>query len=251
MLISPMMLAAALTTGALADDSQSLRYILTLDGKEIGERELTLRYLTTELGSEVRILESWTALEVPLPAGGAYRYQQRLTGQGNTGGFSARISDGGLVREVQAAPTPSGWVVTVAEGEEALVYQHAASEFQLTSLGLMDPSAPQRLAGASSLSVLTSEIGVIVSGPLEDRGEVLVPLGEGSVKAHEYLWALPEGKVRLAYDAQGVLVRYTMRVAGRSVTATLDAPPAGRSWGSAMEAPVIHLGGGGVEETEL
>ncbi|MCB9742311.1 MAG: hypothetical protein H6741_25720 [Alphaproteobacteria bacterium] len=250
MLISTFLLAGALSTGALADDSQSLRYVLTLDGQEVGERTVELKYLTTEAGGEVRIIESWTDLTVPL-AGHPYRYQQRLTGQGDTGGFSARIADDGLGRQVQAARAPDGWIVTIAEGEEAKVYRRGADEFDLTSLALLDPSAPQRLTGLQELSVLTAEVGVILSGPLADRGEVIVAVGERSLKAREFLWTLPEGQVRLAYDADGVLLRYTMRVAGRAITATLDAPPEGRSWGSAMEAPVINVGGGGVEETEL
>ena len=100
--------------------------------------------------------------------------------------------------------------------------------------------------------MLSAELGEIHTGPLSDRGEVIVPVGGRSLTAREYLWTLPEGQVRLAYDPSGVLLRYTLNVAGRSVTATLDAPPEGRSWGSAMQAPLIPGGGAPeVEETEL
>ncbi|MCB9765924.1 MAG: hypothetical protein H6739_39485 [Alphaproteobacteria bacterium] len=235
MLISTILLSLGV---AQAADTTQVRYTLAVDGEPVGFRELEVKYLLSEAGDEVRILESWTELTVTV-AGTPFSYQQRLAGRGGDGGFASVVNENGVNREIQAVHTPGGWIVTVAEGGQAKVYNMAPTDFDLTSLLLVDPGATRGLDGRSQLQVLTAETGQVIGGTLATRGEVLVPVGDRTLKGTEYIWSLPEGEVRMAWGEKGHLLRYTMRVAGRNVTATLDAPPPERSWGSAMETPLI------------
>lgn len=241
-----LLLTLSLAAPAAAAESQKLRYALSLDGQSIGFRELTVSYLPADYG-EVRILESWTELSLPI-AGKTFRYQQRLAGRGGNGGFASAIAENGVAREVQAVRGPEGWIVSVAEGETALVYNYSFDELDLTTLSLIDPGVSEQLRGKTQLRVLAAESGAVLTGPLREVGASQIKVGGQQIPVTEYIWSLPEGEVRLDYGSTGHLVRYTMNVAGHKVIATLDAPPPERTWGASVEGGLI---GAGVGETEL
>lgn len=245
MLLAPLLLLTTPGAVAHAAETLSMRYLLAVDGAVVGHRDLQLRYLSGPDG-EIRLLQSWTQLDV-LIAGQPFAYRQRLSGMGNSGGFTSVIREGDQAREVQAVRGPLGWSVSVTDGGQARVWELGADRFDMTSLSLVDPDASGALAGRTHLRVLVAETGEVLEGGLRQAGTVQVALGGVQLPATEYVWALPEGEVRLAYGAQGHLLRYTMRVAGRVVTATLDRPPPARTYG-AVEGPLITTG---VDETEL
>ncbi|MCK6515028.1 hypothetical protein L6R46_08245 [Myxococcota bacterium] len=229
---------------AEAAESVSLRYLLAVDGEVIGHRDLKINYLPSDSG-ELRLMESFTELTFSI-AGQPYTYKQRLGGLGG-GNFSSAISDNGTGREVQAVRSSLGWTVTVAEGKTAEVYALGPSAFDLTSLSLHDPAVAESLAGRSSLKVLVAETGGVMEGPLRQAADVQIKLGGQMITCDEYVWSLPEGEVRLDYGPDGHLMRYTTRVAGKVITATLDRPPPPRTYGTTMDGPLIQSSVG--EET--
>lgn len=243
-----LLLTLALAAPASAAEAQKLHYALSVDGQAIGFRDLTVSYLPGEYG-EVRILESWTELSLPI-AGKTFRYQQRLAGKGGSGGFASAIAENGVAREVQAVRGPEGWIVSVAEGQTAKVYNYGFDELDLTTLSLIDPGVNEQLQGKTQLRVLAAESGAVLTGPLKEVGASQIKVGGQQIPVTEYIWTLPEGEVKLDYGSTGHLVRYTMNVAGHKVIATLDAPPPERTWGAAIDGPLIGSGGS-LGETEL
>lgn len=245
MLAAPIALYATLGAAAQAAETVSLRYLLAVDGQVVGHRDLTLRYLPTADG-EIRLVQSWTELTMVI-AGQSFSYRQRMSGQGNTGGFTSVIREGNEGREVQAVRGPEGWNVSVADGGQARLWELGWDGFDMTSLSLVDPESSRRLEGRTHLRVLVAETGSVVDGPLRPAGAVQVAVGGVNLPATGYIWSLPEGEVRLEYGAEGHLLRYTMRVAGKVVTATLDRPPPARDYG-AVGGPII---GADLDEAEL
>lgn len=230
-------LLTLLAAPAWASEAQQLRYTLSINSQEVGQRELKVVYLPGQY-QEVRLIESWTELTVPLGPK-SLRYTQRMTGMGGSGGFVSVIQEGRTRMEVQAAAAPSGWTVTVAEGGEAKVYALGPEAFDMSSLLLVDPGSADRLEGRSQLKVLAAESGGVLEGPLRASGPVRVAVGGQSLTATEYVWSVPEAEMTLAYGEHGHLLRYSTQVLGMTVQGVLDAPPPERSWGSALEGPLI------------
>lgn len=117
MLLAPLLLLTTPGAVAHAAETLSMRYLLAVDGAVVGHRDLQLRYLSGPDG-EIRLLQSWTQLDV-LIAGQPFAYRQRLSGMGNSGGFTSVIREGDQAREVQAVRGPLGWSVSVTDGGQA------------------------------------------------------------------------------------------------------------------------------------
>ncbi len=240
---------SALTMAAAAQDVETLTYRLTADGQVIGQRTLTVTWLPSEAG-EVRLLESYTELELPLGKE-QFVFTQRLGGRGRVpgGSFSSVIRQSDGPREIQALRRDDGWRVTVVEPGRTSEELIAHREVDATSLTLVDPGARGFLDGLTRLSVLSAETGTVLSGPLIAGGEVELSLGGTAVPGQVWTWQPAEGSVELIYGLDGHLLRYTMQVAGIAVRAELTEPPEGRRFEEHFD-----LGGlidEGIQEQEL
>ncbi len=242
------LLTWTLAQPALAVEVEQYRWDLALQGQVVGQRDLTVKY-RSDGRIEVRVLESYTELNLPLDRDG-YLWQQRLSGLARTGSasFASVISDDGWNREVQAVKKVQGWTVTVAEGDEARAYLLDRDAFDLTSLDLIDPGQGDRLDGRTHLRVLVAETGEVLEGPLERTGQVQVRIEGVAVPGVAYRWNIEEGPVELIYGREGHLLRYAIRIAGVSVSATLAEPPAARTFEEELPGPLI---GPPVVESEL
>jgi hypothetical protein len=245
-----LLLPLLLSSLSLADDAESIRYVLTANGAPVGERQLTIRYLDQEDGGTVRLLESYTELSIDTGRG-RFEFKQRMGGEGRTpaGTFTASLAQTGLTREIQAVRRDEGWRVTVLEPERTAAFEYSHRYIDGTSLSLIDPGASAFLKDLSRMSLLVAETGEILVGSLSAGGPVRLTVAGQSVGGDAYRWDTEVGPVELVYAGTGHLLRYTMNVAGMTVTATAQSIPKGRTFDEVIEAGPITTGG--IREEEL
>jgi hypothetical protein len=211
-----------------------LRYTLSMDGKAVGSRELTLTSLPAEPGGpSVRMTSSFTELQVTL-AGVPWSFQQRASAVVRDGrsSFTSSVQENGRLREVQARQGQDGrWRVVVLEADRAGSGELRASEVTLTSMDLFDPDARLRLTTAGTARVLAAETGTVLEGPVEDLGEGVVRIAGQDVAVHRWAWTPAAGRMELSWSMDGLLVAYQTTVAGKKLDATLTQAPAGLSFG--------------------
>lgn len=218
---------------------QKLNYALTMDGKTIGQRTLTLRYLQTSSG-EVRILETYTELSASV-AGKAWTLKNRATLKaGGSPGFTSNIEENGALREVQGRMLPDRrWLVTVTEHGKTQTWTLRASEVTLSSLDLFDPMRHSLMQGGSIVNMLVAETGGIEPGPVEDLGEGTVTIGGESIPVRRVAWTPESGRMELAWSSDGLLVSYKTQVLGRTLEARLTELPPPPTFGE-IEAPALQ-----------
>ena len=221
---------------------------LALEGQSVGSRTLTVKYRSDGV-DEVRVLESWTELAVPLGRD-SFTWTQRLSGlsRSGSGTFASVQREDDWLREVQAVKKVQGWTVTVAEAGEARIYNLSREAFDLTSLDLLDPGQGDRLQGRGHLRMLAAETGTVLSGPLEPLGPVEVTIDGVVVTGAGYRWTTPDGPVEMVYGAEGHLLRYALRVGVVTVSATLSEVPEARRFEEELQVPLM---GPAVQEEAL
>lgn len=229
---------------------QSLRYTLSLDGKSVGHRDVTVRYLPSGTG-EVRILETWTEINASV-AGAPITWRNRATAKAGVGapGFTSSLDENGTLREVQARVLPDRrWQVTVVEAGETKTWTLRGGEVTLSSLDLLDPQRRLLLTdGRDAASLLMAEVGNVLTGAVEDLGEGTVKVAGQDVDVHRWGFTPDTGRIELAWTADGLLVSYQMAWMGRRLTGVLDALPPPPEFGEIQIAPGL---GGGFEEEKL
>lgn len=251
-------LLAALSPAALAletpsldrIDSQTLLYDLRVGDRAVGTREVKLSWMATDSG-EVRLIESYTELQVPLPTG-EFSFVQRASARvsNRDASFTSTVSENGRLREVQARQRSSGaWKVTVIEDGELKQGTLEAGQVDLCSLELLDPVRHGELTGRARAEVLAAETGTLLAGAVQDLGEGTVTLGGQSVPVHRWSWTPTAGPVELAWSLDGVLVSYTSQWMGKELKAVLREPPPERSFGDIGSVPTVI--DAGVAEQEL
>lgn len=220
-------------------ESQTLTYQLFLGDKVVGTRESKILYLPSDRG-EVRLLQAYTRLAVPVGPS-QYKYVQRLGGRlGGTRSFTSSIEDNSLVREVQAYQADDGqWQVTVVEKGRARNWTLAPEAIDITSAELLDPERALKVfQTATALKVLATETGSILEGPVTDLGTQERVIGGKPANVHRYKWSPEGGEMILGYNDAGFLVEYQVTVAGKRLDARLQALPAERTFGGALEGPL-------------
>ncbi|MBN1337328.1 MAG: hypothetical protein JXB39_15325 [Deltaproteobacteria bacterium] len=226
---------------ALAAELQPLAYTILSDDQPVGRRDVGIRYLPQERG-EVRILESWTSLE--LVAGGArLSFEQRLGARfGGDRGFASSTRANGVLREVQARLGVDGaWCVTVTSGGEANTWILAGDAVDLTSAELNDRErALPLLARIDTLRLLSAETGQVLDGPVTALEPDTIEIGGRPVPVQRFRWTPPEGAMVLAFDDEGTLLAYDWEALGRRVGARAGSLPPPRSWGGGPEASVVR-----------
>ncbi len=220
-------------------ETQELRYTLSANGKAVGHRDLTIRFIQGEHG-EKRFIESWTEFQLPV-ARRNFHYKQRLSGLAKSQpmGFSASMSEDGHLREVQVVHQPERWLVTHAEFGRSWILPVDSENFDATSLTLVDPGSQGFLEDRLRLRVLSAETGQVVEGQIIDQGTRSLEISGTQIEAQQYQWALEGGTVDLAYDKAGYLLSYTLEIAGQQLTATLDSLPEERSYEEDMPMPLF------------
>lgn len=221
------MLLSLLAT-ALAGE-QTLRYALTVGGQVVGERVVTVHYVSRPTG-ERRVIEATLKATV---AGRAI--EARTTGQSNPSGatFSTAVAIDGRVESVQGVEQRDGsWRLTVADGRAVTVSTVRDPGVVLTSLDVVDPGRAVRLDEAGGCTLLFAETGDVLTGTLGAGQATRVGVAGVEVASTRYTVDTPLGRARFDLDANGLLLRSEASWLGASVVATLLEVPSAATFGT-------------------
>jgi hypothetical protein len=247
----PFLLALVWAPAARAADTlppHKITYDLSLDGKPIGTRELTIRYLPREDG-ERRILEAYTEATVLGQA-----LVCRSSGQSSPRGasFTSAIDQGGALSQVQGIELPDGgWRLIVEDGAGVKETTLAKTQVRLTSLDLLDPGRTALLAGGGELTLVLVETGTILTGTLDQGTAGTTKVAGKKVEVTRYTATgsgVGGGSAKFDVDASGLLVKSELSWLGGTVTAVAREVPAPRSYGTVETLDAISPG---VIEDEL
>ncbi len=221
-------LLALFATPALADEDMRLEYQITVKGQPVGTRVVDIHL--DESGKEpVTILSARTRIDATIgPV--SYRYDQRLTAstEGGPASFQSVINDNGTSWELQARRIGGRWLLAEQTTRGPRMREAAGHEIDLSTADLMNPWSAVPLKDLSDLQLLSAETGDVWQGEVTAVEGKVVKLGKRRVAVQGLQWRSPEGPATFYYDAEGVLVRYEMRLMGLSIQASLThAPPKG------------------------
>ncbi|MDP2309570.1 MAG: hypothetical protein Q8P18_26350 [Pseudomonadota bacterium] len=226
------LLALVCAPAAHAGDAlppHKITYDLSLDGKPIGTRQLTIRYLPRDDG-ERRILEAYTEATVlgqPLVC--------RSSGQSSARGatFTSSVDQGGAISQVQGIELPEGgWRLVVADGAGVKESTLGKAQARLTSLDLLDPGRTVLLTGGGELTLLLVETGTILTGTLDAGAVGTTKVAGKKVEVTRYTASGGGGTAKFDVDANGLLVKSELSWLGGIVTAVAREVPAPRSYGT-------------------
>lgn len=229
-------------TAHAAEPPDRLTWSLTLNGRPVGERSLTLS--REALGEvELRTLQAVTKVDASV-LGVSLAYQQKLTANADIGpaSFISVVDQGGAVAEIQGRKTWAGWTLTVTERGRSQTDELAANAVDLSTADLLDPESRVPLSRFTEAKLLFTETGDVRSGTVEPLGPSEVDVQGTAVPVEGYRWTSdtdsPKFGYTAYYTAEGWLVRFESRVFGQKVSGTLtEAPPRG-----ADDAPVDVFG---------
>lgn len=244
-----LILLAALAT-ASAETEQHFTWNVALDGKPIGQRTMTVKYLTTASGDERRVLEVWTELDATV-LGLDYRFRERLTAHvgSEVAAFHASQDLAGDITEVQARRGALQWTVTVNRNGAETTREYPTGSIDLSTADLLDPDSRVPLSRYPEAKVLSAEGGDLWAGTVTRLGpsELVVAGEKVAVEGYTFTPSSGPGSLTSYYTADGYLVQYQLQVLGKELVGTLDAPPPV----SADEAPIEQRGGAGITEIAL
>ncbi len=220
----------ALAPLAAAAENQVLVWDITLDGREVGHRTETVKYLTNTDGSVRRILEVWTEVDGSI-LGFKYSFRERLTADisGDVASFHAVADLSGSVTEVQARRGATSWTITTNFDGRETTREWPANSIDLSTADLIDPATSTPIGQFDQVRVLSAETGDIYEGPVKRLGESTVVVDAKTLVVEGYSWTSEDGvEGKLWYTPDGFLAKYEMEVMGRRLIGTLaDPPPAG------------------------
>jgi hypothetical protein len=223
------MLGCWLVGAALAGTFEhKLVWDMSVDGTTVGSRELTVRYLESDGGTN-RILESYTDINGTLgPL--KVRWRQRMTAHVDAkepASFHSVVDQGGNVLEVQGRWTPTQWLVTTTANGRSRTNEVPLGRVDLSTADLMDPYSKLPLTHFREARVLSAESGDVLIGPVEQLGVSEVRVKTQTIQVSGYAWTSPQGRSEFFYSADGFLVKYKTQLMGIALEAVLREPPPG------------------------
>ena len=239
-------LLAALASAT--DLQHSLVWDLSVQGKVMGTRKLTIKYVT-EGAATRRILESYTDLDGqvgPIRA----RYRQRMTAHvapGEPASFHSVVEENGRLMEIQGRWTPSAWMVTTTADRKSRAVDLPLNRVDLSTADLMDPYSRIGLDSLTEARVLSAETGDVFQGPVASLGVEELTISGTPVQVTGWSWTNPQGKSTFWYTSDGFLVKYQTQLLGITLDAILHDPPPG----GVDDFPVASGTGGSLEIIEL
>ena len=244
-----LLLATALAQEpATTPTTQAMAWDIAYQGKPIGTRTVTVKYLQEDEGMR-RILESVTAID-GAAAGLPYTWNQRFSAMAvgrSPASFTSAIDDNGSGREVQGRLVGGEWMVTLVESGRSRSWEVPGDQIDLSTADLFDPESFVPIGKFSTARMLSAETGDVWTQPVERLGPSTITIDGEGVPVEGWAVDPPQGRVALWYTTDGVLVRYEYRWMGRVLDATLrDPPPPGID-----DAPIPGHGAEGVGEKTL
>jgi len=237
----------SLVSAAFAGD-HVLVWDVSLDGRSVGHRTETVKYLTNSDGSTRRMLEVWTEVDGSF-LGFKYSYRERLTADvsGDVASFHAVTDLSGDVVEVQARRGATAWKVTTNYNGRENTRDWPATSIDISTADLIDPGTASPIGQFDQVRVLSAETGDIYEGPVRRLGESSVSVDGRNLVVEGYAWTSGDGvEGKLWYTADGFLAKYEMEVMGRRLVGVLaDPPPAG------TDGSPVGGAGSGITEVNL
>lgn len=232
---------------AFAADQQDLTWNMTVDGKPVGQRTLTIKFETAQDGTKFRMLESWTEVDgsaIGLP----YKFRERVSARADRepAAFGAVTEAAGQRGHVQARRGASSWTITTAGGGREYTRDVPAGNIDLSTVDFLDPRSKVPLSRFDHVRILSAETGDIWEGDVVRLGPSTVTVAGESIPVDGLQFTTSDGKGALYYSSDGYLVRYDMTVMGKTLVGTLTAPPPA----DPDDAPVT-TSSGGIEEVPL
>ena len=240
-------LAVLIASPALAEESRVVEFDLMMNGEVVGTREVTLRYLPPEEGlreHEVRITQTWTEIDTTV-AGWELSIRNRATAHASDhrSSFTSSLSVNGERSEVQGRSIEDDrWSISEVRSGKVFTRELRRTEVDLSTMDLLDPIRSQRIVDRSDIKLLSAETGTVLTGVLEDLGESELILGDRTVAIQRWGIDTNEGRMVLAWDAEGLLVESSMVIRGQTIQTRLRPLPPPRAYGDfelSMEAPAI------------
>lgn len=243
MLVTLLLLLAT----ARADERvQELTWDLSWQGKPVGQRTLTVKYVPIE-GGYRRVINGETSIDAS-GAGFDFSYRQKLTAmaQFEASSFHSVVEENGEAREIQGRLTGLGWVVSLVQHGRAKEWELPATEIDLSTADLFDPESRVPLSAFDHIRVLAAETGDVWEGKVERIGSSELLVAKQAVPVTGYAIDPPQGRAAFYYTTDGVLVKYTYQVMGQTFEAVLhDPPPPG------IDDTPLGKVGKGIGEVEL
>lgn len=241
------LLAALSAAPAMAEDPRTVAFDLLMNGEVVGSREVTLRYLPAEEGvsdHEVRITQTWTQIDADI-AGWTFTVRNRTTSHATDfrSSFTSSVSVNGDLSEIQGRTIDSGrWKVSEIRSGKHSTRELRRTEVDLSTMDLLDPVRSQIITDLTRVQLLSAETGDVLIGVLEDLGEGDLTVGDRTVAVHRWGVDTPEGRVELAWDAEGLLLESSMVIRGQVIETRLKEIPPPREYGAfelSMDAPDV------------
>lgn len=201
---------------------------LSVRGAVVGTRELTVKYLESDGGTN-RMLESFTDINGavgPMKV----RWRQRMTAHIDArepASFHSVLDQGGTVLEVQGRWTPAKWQVTTTSNGRSRTAELPLGRVDLSTADLMDPYTQLPLSHFTEVRVLSAESGEVLMGPVESLGVSELQIKNAPIQVSGYAWTSPQGRSEFYYSADGFLVKYRTQLLGVELEAVLRDPPPG------------------------
>ena len=238
------MLLALVAAVALADE-QKLVYDLFLGKSDVGDRELTIRYLAREDG-ERRVLSVVTTAETPA---GTVSCRQSAQSSPRGATFTTSLQLGSAVSQVQGILSPTGgWQLVVADAEGVAESSLRPGEARLTTLDLLDPGRTGLLSQPGRVGILIAETGRILDGELRAGEPAPIKVGGKSVQTTKYVVEGDAGRGEFFVDDNGILLRSDLDFFGATVSAVARSVPEPRNFGT---IDVVDSPGAGTKEADL
>lgn len=224
-----MLFLCSIILNSWAESSQSLVYDLSLQGKPVGTREITIQYLpatdTMPYGS--RLVESFTELEVDV-AGKKIVYQQRATGHFSDykSRFVSSVSVNDKIFEFQGKQLPSrDWIIyeMTEAGKEKTVYK--SYQLDTVSLALFDPGQAQNWQGGRFSKIYHIEMGDVWSGKWENIDESTISIGTQSIVGRKVRYETPSGAANISWSDTGLLIDWELEILGVRLDADIRSLP--------------------------
>ena len=235
----------ALLAGSALADEQKLVYDLFVGKSDVGDRELTIRYLARE-GGERRVLSVITTADAPM---GHVSCRQSAQSSPRGANFTTSLQVGDAVSQVQGILLPTGgWQLVVADGTGVAESTLRSTEARISSLDLYDPGRTVLLSQPGRLGILIAETGRVLEGDLKAGESAQIRIGGRAVAATKYVMEGEGGRGEFYVDENGVLLRSDLDFFGGTVSAVARSVPEARNFGT---IDVVDSPGAGTKEADL
>ena len=237
-----MLLALALVATA---EEQRVVYDVYIGKDDVGDRELSVRYLPRDDG-ERRVISLVSSATTPIGAMSA-----RASAQSGPRGasFTSSLKVGEAVTQVQGVSLPDGgWQIIRSDATGVYESTLAADQVRLTTLDLYDPGRARLLQQPGRIHLLVAETAELVDGNLLAAEDVSVKLDGRTVQATRYTIEEDGEKSNFYFDADMILLRAELYTFGATLVTKVRTLPEPRNYGT-IEA--IATPGEGIKEAEL